>query len=98
MSRAATLLFVGIATLTLAVSGVRAQDSAETVRREIAERGVAGGHAFYFTRAQYSGWSRGRGWGRGSWATDFPKADRQFLIGLKHLTNIDAYALENPVG
>ena len=31
---------------------------------------------FFFTRAIYSG---GRGWRGGSWATDFPKADRQFL-------------------
>jgi hypothetical protein len=37
---------------------------------------------------------RGR---RGSWATDYPKADRQFLIGLRHLTTIDAYEFENPI-
>lgn len=49
---------------------------------------------FYFTRAAYSG-SRGRFFGR--WATDFPKADRQFLIGLRRLTNLDAHELENPV-
>jgi hypothetical protein len=28
---------------------------------------------------------------------DFPKADRQFLIGLRRLTNLDAYELENPI-
>ncbi len=49
---------------------------------------------FYFTRAAYSG-SRGRFFSR--WATDFPKADRQFLVGLRRLTNLDAYELENPV-
>ena len=54
--------------------------------------------AFYFTRGVYSG---GRGYGRrrggGSWATDYPKADIQFLWGLKRLTNIDAYDYENAV-
>jgi hypothetical protein len=50
--------------------------------------------AFYFTRAIYSGFGRGR---FGSWAVDFPKADRQFLIGLRHLTNIDAYTAEHPI-
>jgi len=54
-------------------------------------------HEFYFTRGIYSGW---RGYGRrggGSWAVDYPKADRQFLWGLKRLTNIDAYDYENAV-
>ena len=61
------------------------------------------GYAFYFTRARYSdGRSRYRelrGWrrGRGSWATDYPKADIQFLIGLKRLTVVDAYDFENAV-
>lgn len=50
--------------------------------------------AFYFTRAVYSGLGRGR---LGSWAVDFPKADRQFLIGLRHLTNIDAHTAEHPI-
>jgi hypothetical protein len=56
---------------------------------------VRTGRAFYFTRAQYSGYR----WGRfgDSWAVDFPKADRQFLVGLRHLTNIDAYEMENPI-
>lgn len=45
-------------------------------------------HAFFFARAAYSGFGRGE---FGSWATDYPKADIQFLIGLKRLTNIDAY-------
>ncbi len=54
-----------------------------------------GMHEFYFTRAIYSSWGRrGR---RGSWATDYPKADIQFLWGLKRLTNIDAYESENAV-
>jgi hypothetical protein len=52
---------------------------------------------FFFTRAIYSSSRGGWGRGRGSWATDYPKADRQFLVVLKRLTNLDAYDLENAV-
>lgn len=48
---------------------------------------------FYFTRAIYSD-IRER---FPSWSIDYPKADRQFLIGLQRLTNIDASGAENPV-
>lgn len=58
-------------------------------------------HEFYFTRAIYSSYGRsyGGGYGRrlGSWSVDWPKADIQFLWGLKRLTNIDAYDFDNPV-
>jgi hypothetical protein len=54
---------------------------------------------FYWTRAVYSGF--GRGWyggrGGGSWATDFPKGDRQFLVVLKRLVRVNAYDWENAV-
>lgn len=52
-------------------------------------------HSFYFTRGAYSsgGWGRGRS----SWATDFPKADRQFLVVLRRLIAIDAWPCENAV-
>jgi hypothetical protein len=56
-------------------------------------------HEFFFTRGIYSSYSRG-GWGgrgRGSWAIDYPEADQHFLFGLRRMTNIDAYAWENPV-
>lgn len=54
-------------------------------------------HEFFFTRAIYSG-SRG-GWGRRgqSWATDYPKADHQFMVVVKRLTNIDGYDYHNAV-
>ncbi|MDE2877931.1 DUF4159 domain-containing protein [Candidatus Palauibacter soopunensis] len=55
------------------------------------------GHDFYFTRAIYSSF---RGWGRGGgrWATDFPKADRQFLFILHRLlTMLDLHEWENPI-
>jgi len=48
---------------------------------------------FYFTRAVYRD-NRPR---FPNWTIDFPKADRQFLVGLRRLTNIDAYEWENPV-
>lgn len=54
---------------------------------------VPPGREFYFTRAVYNGWRRYFE----SWSVDYPKADRQFLIGLRRLTNIDAYRRENPV-
>jgi hypothetical protein len=54
-----------------------------------------GDHAFYFTRGIYT--DRRGGWGRGSWAVDYPKADQQFLTVLRRLTNLDAYASENAV-
>ena len=52
---------------------------------------------FYFSRVAYSGYGRGY-YGRGrSWAVDFPKADRQFLVVLERLVNLDIYAMEHPV-
>lgn len=57
-------------------------------------------HAFYFTRGIYNSRSPywgGRGRGRARWATDFEKADRQFLVLLRELIDIDAFACENPV-
>jgi hypothetical protein len=49
---------------------------------------------FYFTRAMYGGY----GW-RQAWATDFPKADLQFLTVLQRLLpTLDVYGLEHPVG
>jgi len=48
---------------------------------------------FYFTRAIYSDFRLRFP----SWSVDYPKADRQFLIGLQRLTNIDASGAEHPV-
>lgn len=65
-------------------------------RAETDVRGPAAFHEFYFTRGMYSDYSRG--FYRGSrWRIDYPKADIQFLIGLKRLTNIDAFDRENAV-
>jgi hypothetical protein len=86
-------LFVPL--LSLLVTGSeRGQAQGPGLREQIASEVLPQGRAFYFTRAMYTSYSR---WGRGSWGVDFPKADRQFLIGLTRLTGIDAYELENPV-
>ncbi len=72
--------------------------TAATVQRqerfEFSVPEVVPGHEFYFTRAMYTGMRRRY---YESWAIDYPKADRQFLIGLRRLTNIDAHELENPI-
>ena len=52
------------------------------------------GREFFFTRAVYSG---GRGWRGGSWATDYPKADIQFLTIIDRLVDLDAYGGANAV-
>ena len=59
-------------------------------------------HEFYFTRAAYSGSARSRfgffsGRGAGSWAVDYPKADRQFMVVLNRLIDIDASPYENAI-
>lgn len=52
-------------------------------------------HSFYFARAAYNSYGRFRnfrgGRSRGSWATDFPKADLQFITVLQRLAKIDVY-------
>ncbi|MBI4419791.1 MAG: DUF4159 domain-containing protein [Gemmatimonadetes bacterium] len=48
---------------------------------------------FYFTRGIYSGF----GYRFGSWRTDYPKADRQFLMGVQRLISVDTYELEHAV-
>lgn len=68
-------------------------------RRDPTSGATYGTHAFYWTRAVYTGgrgwWGRGRG--RGAWSTDYPKSDRQFLVVLKRLLRLDAYDYEHPV-
>ncbi len=55
----------------------------------------AAGREFFFTRAIYSG-GGGRRYG-GSWATDYPKADQQFLTIIDRLVDLDAYEREHAV-
>jgi hypothetical protein len=79
--------------------GSRAQSAAAVAGDAAAESrvtavaGPARVHAFYFTRGMYPG----GGWRNSAWATDFPKAEQQFLTVLRRLTNVDAYASEHPM-
>jgi len=92
-------------------SALMAQEAPPAVGRPTAGGGVGprmdpdetpGRWPFYWTRAVYSGYGRG-GWygggrgGGGSWRTDYPKGDRQFLIVLKRLVRLNAYDWENAV-
>jgi hypothetical protein len=91
---------VVVAVVSLAAAAEPASTAAVQARAE-PRPGASGspesiGHSFYFTRAAYRG-SRGGWWGRAAWSTDYPKADRQFLVVLRRVTNLDAYALENAI-
>ncbi|MFN7922780.1 MAG: DUF4159 domain-containing protein, partial [Bryobacteraceae bacterium] len=53
---------------------------------------------FAFSRLRYTSKRNGYfGRGGGSWSTDWPKADRQFLQGLRRLTRLHARSLEEIV-
>jgi len=39
----------------------------------------------------------GRGWGGGSWTTDGPKAERQFVLGVRRLTRLHTRSVEQVV-
>ena len=53
---------------------------------------------FYFTRAFYSSGRNDLFRGFPSWSVDFPKADIQFMMGVKRLVNhLDVYEEQNPV-
>lgn len=70
-------------------AGLRLPESPQDPLPEVRE--------FFFTRAAYSSYGSWGRRGRPSWATDYPKADRQFMVVLKRLTNLDGYDLENAV-
>lgn len=84
----------------LAPAGQLGEDFRIAVRTVDRDDPNRAGHEFYFTRGIYTGVNRF--WDRGTWAVDFPKADRQFTFGLRRLTSIDAYegdhaiALDDP--
>ena len=67
---------------------IRREDFRPTLKNPSADA-----REFFFTRAIYSG----GGYRGGSWATDFPKADRQFLTIIDRLVDLDAYERENAV-
>ncbi len=71
-----------------------AQDAQRPSVADIDTPGEA--HEFYFTRGIYTAESNDY-FGGERWAIDYPKADRQFLVALERLTNVDAYPLDNAV-
>ncbi len=80
--------------------GAHPAEAAQQVRDE-----VPGRFNFYWTRGIYTsygrGWGYGYGYGRGgggrSWATDYPKSDRQFVTVLKRLVRLNVSDWENAV-
>jgi len=53
---------------------------------------------FYFSRLRYPAMRNGYfGRAGGSWATDYPKADRQFLQGVRRLTRVHVRSVEQVV-
>ena len=88
---------VGISLGALRATGIEIQVRPENMRALLdAPRSPlkrpAGPREFYFTRAVYRS---GYGWSR--WATDFPKADRQFMIAVNSLIDIDGAEQENAI-
>ena len=71
----------------------------EVVEQDGATQQVEGvPREFYVSRVAYTGYGRGFGWGRGRWATDYPKADQIFLSFIDRLLpNLDAYEREHPI-
>ncbi|MGH9723284.1 MAG: DUF4159 domain-containing protein [Bryobacteraceae bacterium] len=51
---------------------------------------------YVFGRLRYASYG-GRYYGRGSWGTDYPKADRQFLQGVRRLSRIHVRSVEQVV-
>ena len=82
-----------------ALGGARAApQQPESDFRSLIERGrpslkrPGGPREFYFTRGVYSS-----AWRWQSWATDYPKADRQFMLAVNSLIDISAAEHENAI-
>ncbi len=93
MTRVALLL---AASLLLVQEPARRRDPPRRPNLELDGQGPLGAtrHEFYFTRAAYNsgGW---RGW---AWTTDYPKADRQFLMGVTRILQfLDSSPDEHPL-
>jgi hypothetical protein len=96
-SRPAALLMVAATLLQLPEAGAqqtfrrtRQRDEELLTAREAGHRPAH--REFHFTRAAYTAyWTR-------NWATDYPKADRQLMVGVQRLlSHLDADGDENPV-
>ena len=57
--------------------------------RDLGGYGGVDGSEFVFARLIYNeSLARFRGFGRGSWSTDWPKADKQFIFAIDRLSNV----------
>ena len=52
---------------------------------------------FAFARLRYASIRGSYRWFRGGWATDYPKADRQFVQGVRRLTSVHTRSVEQVV-
>ena len=91
-----TLVGVGLGALR-AAPGPESQRRPENMRALLdapwpSRKNAAGPSQFYFTRAVYRS-----GYRWSSWRTDFPKADRQFMIAVNSLIDIDGAERENAI-
>lgn len=95
--RAAVLAIFLVASVVLAVGLVFSQEFALLGRYDDAryiEQSREQDHEFVFARLIYNG--RIRGYYK-NWYTDYPKSDRQLIMGLKRLTNLDIADQERAV-
>ena len=92
--RAAPFLVASGATVEPPAQQSRSVFRRGDVLRPALKNPIADAREFFFTRAIYSG----GGYRGGSWATDYPKADRQFLTIIDRLVDLlDSYERENAV-
>ena len=91
------LLIVSLAGAAFGVPRAAPQQPESDFRSLIEQRRPSlkrpgGPSEFYFTRGVYSS-----GWRWASWATDYPKADRQFMLAVNSLIDISAAEHENAI-
>ena len=85
-------LFFGLSTSLLALQRYEEDDGGF----KQSQGGATGVGAAEWTFARFHYPSPGDGYFRGfrRWAADYPKSDRQFVMGVKRLTRLDTRAIE----
>lgn len=90
---ALSLLFVLAATAVWAQRGrYRYEDDDVPMPADAGEK-----TEWVFGRLRYDSGGGRRYWGGGAWATDFPKADRQFVQGVRRLSRLHSRSVEQVV-
>lgn len=92
MGRRSLILILGVLLIAVAVMAQRGrfrfddeEDNPAPMPADAADK-----TEYAFARLRYpSG-----GWGRGAWAIDYPKADRQFVQGVRRLTRLNTKSVE----